>query len=106
LMAAVAELEAGLISQRTKAALAAAKARGKRLGNPHLLARGAGPIRKRQARDKAREVAPAIAAARKAGCTTLTELAEALTARGIKTPGGHATWSAEQIRRVIQRTST
>jgi DNA invertase Pin-like site-specific DNA recombinase len=106
LMAAVAEFEAGLISQRTKAALAQAKKRGVKLGNPRLRegATAAGLARKRDARSAAREIAPYIAKARKAGCTTLAELAEALTARGIRTPGGCFTWNAEQIRRIIART--
>lgn len=102
LMAAVAELESGLISERTKAALAAAKARGTRLGNPelHRANPGLAAGRRRQARKRAREVAPFIAAARRGGCRTLAEIAAALTARGVRTPTGKLYWLPEQVRRV------
>lgn len=102
LLAIIAQLERGFGSERTKAALAAAKARGVKLGNPNLRSNGAGVARKRQARAFARDVLPAIAKAQKAGCATLTELAEALSARGIKTPTGRPNWSPEQVRRVLR----
>jgi DNA invertase Pin-like site-specific DNA recombinase len=107
ILAAVAEHEREMISARTKAALAAAKARGVKLGNPHLLvgnrasALAAARVRQRRARSKARDVLPYVEAARKAGCITLAEIAAALTARGIKTPGGKNEWGPEQVRRVI-----
>jgi len=110
-MAAVAELEAGLISQRTKAALAAAKARGVKLGNPHLLAgsaehaRAAAAIKSRQARAKATDVVPYIEAARRAGTCTLAEFAEALTNRGVSTPAGKSVWRPEQVRRILAMTA-
>jgi DNA invertase Pin-like site-specific DNA recombinase len=100
LLAAVAELEAGLISQRTKAALAAARERGVKLGNPKLRAASGPAARKRQARSEARKVLPFITAARRAGCTTLKEIAEALAARGVKTPAGNDNWAPEQVRRI------
>lgn len=46
---------------------------------------------------------PYIDQVRRAGIYTLGGIAEALTARGIKTPGGCATWGAEQVRRIIRR---
>jgi len=106
-MAAVAELEAGLISQRTRAALAAAKARGTVLGNPRLQAgapeqaRTAAAAKSAQARARAADVLPYLDAARQAGARTLHKLAEALTNRGVLTPAGKRDWRPEQIRRVL-----
>ncbi len=47
-------------------------------------------------------VLPYITAAKAAGCTSLRQIAEALTSRGIRTPGGGTTWVAEQVNRVLR----
>lgn len=102
IMAAIARLERDLTSVRTKEALARAKERGVRLGNPNLRSDGAGAERRRSARAHAREVLPKIAAAQKAGCNSLREIADALDARGVRTASGGTSWSPEQVRRVLQ----
>ena len=106
-MAAVAELEAGLIGQRTRAALAQAKARGVKLGNPQL--RAGSPVMARQAaaaysgqqRQRAADVLPFIRQAQKAGATTLQSIADAMTARGIPTPGGRGGWHPATVSRLL-----
>jgi DNA invertase Pin-like site-specific DNA recombinase len=109
-MAAVAELEAGLISQRTKAALAAAKARGVKLGGPRLYRGFDGPVARmgretqtRRSVEHGASVLPYITAARAAGCLTFREIAEALTARGIRPPMGGEVWHAGQVHRILAR---
>ena len=109
-MAAVAELEAGLISQRTRAALAMAKARGVVLGNPRLRAgtpdqaRAAAAVKQRLSRARATDVLPYLEAAKRAGAITLRELAAALTARGIPAPAGGRIWHPMQIKRIVDTT--
>ncbi|HEV2533332.1 recombinase family protein [Phenylobacterium sp.] len=110
-LAAVAELEAGLISQRTKDALRAAKAKGTKLGNPSLIAGSpiqalrASAVASARAKAWARDVLPYIEAARKAGAVTLSDLAEALECRGVRAARGGTRWSPSQVQRILS-TST
>lgn len=113
ILAAVAEEEARLVSARTKAALAAAKARGVRLGNPRLRTAGAAPalsaranaVQAENARRRAAAVLPYVEQARRAGAATLADIAAALMARGVPAPRGGHRWSPAQVRRTIQLSS-
>ena len=113
-LAAVAEHEREMISQRTKAALAAAKVRGTRLGNPRLPATGtlaaaqqpstAGG-KARMASAQARAVAaygPAVQAARSAGALSLGDYAQALQSARLPAPRGGDRWSRPSMARVLR----
>lgn len=104
MLAQVAELEAGLISERTKAALQAAKARGQRLGGfrGHKVDGSLGGAANRQKADaRAAEVAPVAAELRASGMS-LDAIAKALTEQGIVTPRG-GVWTATAVRRTLGR---
>jgi DNA invertase Pin-like site-specific DNA recombinase len=94
--AALAEQERRLISERTKAALQAAKARGVQLGTSRVAA----------------EANKAAAAARDADLRPvlielagkpLRAIAQALTERGITPPRGGASWGAMSVMRAMKR---
>jgi len=114
-MASVAELEAGLISERTKAALAAAKARGVKLGGdrgyrptiaPDWQAgtAAAAEARTQAADHAAHRLASVIEDARRdlGETASLHAVARYLTDHGIGTPRGGA-WTATAVRRVLAR---
>lgn len=107
-MAAVAELERGMIGTRTKDALAAAKARGVTLGGyrGHTVtpeAREAGrATRTANANARASDLGPIVRPMVDAGAS-LRSIAAALTERGVPTPSGKAVWNATQVRRTVAR---
>lgn len=101
ILAVFAESERDAISKRTKAALAAAKARGTKLGNnPGADLSKASAARSAASKAHASNVVPIIDSIERAGAKTLAEIAEALTARGIKTPRGNDNWSPMQVSRI------
>ena len=110
LLAVLAQHERRLISERTKAALAAAKRRGVRLGNPDHLDRKArrkgtaasALIRSAAAQQRAVDLAPIVQDLRDEGAVSLHDLARGLNERGIPAPRGGA-WTAAQVKRLLAR---
>jgi len=110
ILAAVAEHEAKAISTRTRDALAAAKARGKRLGGdrgnlPAVAkdgARASVAARIAKADNRASDLLPIIEELKAAGAVSLRQIAAGLNGKGIRTARG-GEWSAVQVQRVLER---
>lgn len=111
--ASMAEEEARAISARTKAALAAAKARGVVLGGwkghqpvagiQTLGAKASAVVRAKKATRTAYDLAGVVADIRASGVTSLNAIAAALNARQTPTPRGDGQWTATSVRRVLAR---
>src|SRR5690242_15545497 len=93
LYAALAEKERRLISERTKAALAAKKASGARLGNPRNAA---------AADEFVAVLIPVVQAMRRTGATTLDAMTKALNDRGIRSARG-GRWHVSSVSNLLAR---
>jgi DNA invertase Pin-like site-specific DNA recombinase len=104
LYAALAEKERALISARTKAALAAKKAQGVKLGNPRAAETvGKAHAAHRAAADQfAANVLPIVREIQASGLMTLRDIAKALNARGIRSARG-GQWHSTTVRNLLLR---
>lgn len=105
IMAAVAEHEREVISERTKAALAVLRGKGVKLGSPTpKVGSKIGNNAKREKADKfAANIQPIIREIIDEGRTTLREIATTLENRGVKTPRGGSKWHASQVSNLMNR---
>jgi DNA invertase Pin-like site-specific DNA recombinase len=105
LYAALAEKERRLISERTKAALAAKKANGGKLGNPKNIEL-AGSLGRQTLVSAADEFAasllPLFNAIRSTGATTLEAITRALNERGVR-PARGTRWYASSVANLLSR---
>lgn len=99
MLAAFAEHEREQISERTKAALRAAKARGTKLGNPKIAEARARAIAVHHARRPAAAVVARLAQWRREGMT-LRELGRRLDREGVRPPRG-GQWYASSVRNLL-----
>jgi hypothetical protein len=112
IFAAVAEYESQLISERTRAAFAAAKARGKTFGSPNARAGRMSPavleasLRTRHEASVARamEYAPLLCLLRDRG-ESIAGIAAQLTLMGIEPPRNRGRWYPKTIIRLFERAS-
>lgn len=110
IMALVAQQEREAISERTKAALAAAKARGTRLGNPRGVAAFKGCIgylagaeaARRKADEHAELLRPVIDHLRSEGHLSFGALSRRLNQEGMRTPRG-GQWYPASVRNLLAR---
>jgi DNA invertase Pin-like site-specific DNA recombinase len=105
LYAGLAEKERRLISERTKAALAAKKASGAKLGNPsNIVAAGVSgrQVQIAAADQLASGLLPVIDAIRGTGATTLEAITRALNDRGIR-PARGTRWYASSVTNLLSR---
>src|SRR5690242_14171160 len=106
LYAALAEKERRLISERTKAALAAKKAAGASLGNPRNIVQAGELGRSIQAAaadDFVTALIPIIQAIRSTGATSLRAMTDALNQRGIRSARG-GQWHISSVLNLLART--
>jgi len=108
IMAAMAEHEAAMISARTKAELAAAKARGTMLGghrrnSSKIHSKGCAAsiqVRKANAARRRSDLLPIVESIRSNGTPSLRGIAATLNQRGVPTARG-GEWSAVQVQRLL-----
>ena len=99
--AALAEKERDFISQRTKAALREAKARGKKLGGLRDKTMRRNVVLKAQAQERAKRLEDLVRPLRDQGAT-LRDIAAALNKAGQQSPRG-GTWHPTSVSRLLAR---
>jgi DNA invertase Pin-like site-specific DNA recombinase len=100
MLAAFAEHEREMISERTRKALAAAKARGVRLGsNGKRLAKK----NQQAAHEFAESMRSTIAGIKGEGFTTLQSICSELNNRGVPTARGHGLWHISTLSKLLNR---